>query len=89
MSLTFLYLRDKAEMLNMDIGTVGAIKNSNSLTFQWFQKWDISFRETGAEIAVPLKLRRVWRGHLYFSVDARMLALPSFRITTITQSLYQ
>lgn len=29
MSLTFLYLRDKAEMLNVDIGMVGAIKNFN------------------------------------------------------------
>lgn len=34
MSLTFLYLRDKAETLNVDIGMVGAIKNSTSLTFQ-------------------------------------------------------
>lgn len=34
MSLTFLYLRDKAEMLNLDIGMVGAIKNPASLTFQ-------------------------------------------------------
>lgn len=33
MSLTFLYLRDNAELLNVDIGTAGAIKNSTSLTF--------------------------------------------------------
>jgi len=88
MSLTFLYLRDKAETLKVDIGMVGAIKNSTSLTFQWFQKRDISFPETGAEIVVLLRLRRVWRGHLYLSADARMLAPPSFSITTITQSLY-
>lgn len=38
MSLTLLYLRDKAEMLKVDIGMVGAIKNSTSLTFQSFQR---------------------------------------------------
>lgn len=38
---------------------------------------------------VPLKLHRVWRGHLYLSADAWLLAPPSFSITTISQSLYQ
>lgn len=89
MSLTFLYLRDKAEMLNVNIGREGAIKNLTSLTFQWFLKWDISFPEAGAEIVVLLKLLCVWRGHLDLSADAWMLAPPSFSSTTITQSLYQ
>lgn len=34
MSLTFPYLRDKAETLNVDIGVAGAVKNATSLTFQ-------------------------------------------------------
>lgn len=89
MSLTLLYLRDKAEMLKVDIGMVGAIKNSTSLTFQSFQRWDISFPKTGAETAVPLNLHCVWRGHLYLPADAPMLAPPSFSIATITQLLDQ
>ena len=43
----------------------------------------------GAETVMPLKLRCVWRGHLYLSADARMPAPPFFSITAITQSLYQ
>lgn len=34
MSTTSPYLRDKAEMLNVDIGVVGAIKNSTFVTSQ-------------------------------------------------------
>lgn len=90
MSLTLLYLRDKAETrIKVDIGVVGAIKNSTSLTFQSFQRWDISFPKPGAGIVVPLNLCCVWRGHLYLPADAPMLALPAFNIATITQLLDQ
>lgn len=41
----------------------------------------------GAEIAVPLKLRCVWRRHLYLSADTRMLAPPSFSITAINRCI--
>lgn len=76
MSITCLYLRVEAEMLNINIGMVGAIKSSTSVTSRWFRRWDISFPERRVGVLVPLNLHRVRKGHLCRSAAIPVLAPP-------------